>query len=422
MGVSSCSGQASESFYASLGDIVQKKLSNGVDAQVQRPCDSAGRMPHNLDYLGGNKKSEHPIPEFLEIGEKIDWPITTPRIFDIDPSILKHFGTEVDLDTLRPPSSPSSISYFDTFYGLNLSRVPRKMAIFSDVWVDRYGLVAEQRQHGCRSVQLGKCPPCQRPFDTSKAGSMAQVPVVVSLATCYSGIWHYPMEDLIGLANIDLNRYPFNIALYHVPLRSPYILGWMKLIGIPPERIIDVSVPAKVLLAPELGACGHPLRPQLEWLIERLRPPSSSENSTHPTIVFIQRTGRRRVPNNEEVKKVLSAFAAQHHMKFVVHSDQHLPPLDKQIEMFSKATFVVGPHGAGELFVAFMQRGGYVLEVSPDQNRAHHCYSRLSYVLGHNYKQTLLTAAGIDIPVLKATMETFFEDYNRHASRNNSVV
>lgn len=423
----SCSGNAynlPDSFYETLGTEVKKLLAASEatsPGQAQLPCDKAGQTDHNLDYRGDNDASRHFAPFlFLELGEKNDWPVVVPRIFDISPEIRDFFGPAVEASSIAKLTSKASIDYYRDFYQLNASDVPRRIAIFKNAWVDRYGLVTEERSQGCRSVQLGKCPPCQRPFDTSKAQNKAFTPIVVSLATCYSGIWHYPMEDLVGLANIDLTRYPFNESVYHVPSKSAYILGWMQLAGIPSSRIVDVSVPARVLLAPELGACGHPLRPQIKWLIDSFKPhgghgTTHANNSTNPTLVYIERSGsRRRVGNNAEVKNALTAFCKQHAIKFLVHGDHNLPSLAKQIEIFSKVTFVVAPHGAGELFVTFMDRGGYVLEVTHSQNRAHHCYSRLSYHMGHSYSQIMSRPGGsFDMTEVTSILERFVLDYRK---------
>jgi hypothetical protein len=411
------------SFYENLENTVRECLANSTlvsPKEAQVPCDKAGQTAHNLDYRGDNDPSKHLAPlKFIELGERNDWPVMLPRIFDISPVIRNAFGPKVETSTIISPSSEASKEYYRNFYMLNASDVPRQMAIFQNVWVDRYGLVTEERQTGCRSVQLGKCPPCQRPFDKTKSQNHVFKPIVVSLASCYSGIWHFPMENLVALANINFTKYPFSEAVFHVPLKSPYILGWMQLAGIPANRITDVSVPARVLLAPEMGVCGHPLRPQIKWLIDSFKPhgghgTSYAHSSTNPTLLYIERSGRRTVGNNNQVVMALTNFCKKHALKFQVHGDHNLPSLAKQIEIFSKVTFVVAPHGAGELFTAFMDRGGYVLEVSHDGNRAHHCYSRLSYHMGHSYTQIMALPGGnFNLSLATSVLEHYVADWRK---------
>jgi hypothetical protein len=212
---------------------------------------------------------------------------------------------------------------------------------------------------------------------------------------------------LVALAALDSDA--INSSFIHVPVKSSFILQWLDLLDIPADRIVDHAViAASTLLVPEMGRCGCPYRSQLQWLRATFIPAALSKLSPHrlhssasaagKRIILIKRTKSRPVRNFSVLEEALRALAAQMvpPWHLVIHADDRLPPLAAQIALFAEVDtrIVVAPHGAGELFAAFLPKGAGLVELI-SESQACLVYARLTYLLDIPYVQVPMDSAGI---------------------------
>lgn len=186
------------------------------------------------------------------------------------------------------------------------------------------------------------------------------------------------MEALVGMKAIK-TMYRKNITI-HIRAISEYTIAWLNLIGIEENNVISQNIFANKLIVPEMGGCGNPSSYQIKWLQETLSLNTSSERNI---IVLIKRTKRRKMKEFDEIQAFVNDFAVQNELQMIIHDDAHLPSLALQLNLFSKAKIILGPHGAGFVNLIAAQPGSCVVEfLSLDPNL---CYMRLSYILGFKY-------------------------------------
>eukprot|EP00602_Paraphysomonas_sp_CaronLab_P008718 CAMPEP_0185036260 /NCGR_PEP_ID=MMETSP1103-20130426/28958_1 /TAXON_ID=36769 /ORGANISM="Paraphysomonas bandaiensis, Strain Caron Lab Isolate" /LENGTH=212 /DNA_ID=CAMNT_0027573739 /DNA_START=372 /DNA_END=1007 /DNA_ORIENTATION=+ len=206
-----------------------------------------------------------------------------------------------------------------------------------------------------------------------------------------TGVWHFPMEVLVGISKLDMNSSVLRRANIHLPNDSPYVKDWMHIVGIDVRnRMVTDTVHSGILLAPQTAHCGQPFIGQVDWLVRRVTENLKlHSNSVRPLQVLLVHRRSRRINNILEVYKVIKDFVAMmpKGTNFVIHSDKNLPSLSTQLKRFADTDFVIAPHGAAELFTAFMKPGSYVVEFINYSTGAHVCYSTLAYTRGLNYHQ-----------------------------------
>jgi len=276
----------------------------------------------------------------------------------------------------------------------------KHVLLLRNVFVDNWGLIVHPES--CMAVRNGACHPAAKPF---AAKPKSFYPLVITIATSWTGTWHFPMEDLVGLAYVDDGI--ASKAVIHVPYSSLYLEKWLLAIGVGRNRVVTGTIGAKVLLVPQLAMCGKPFPSQLSWLREKLllppstiplhRHPSTDNHSlpSHPVnqassltgrIVFIERPDVRdlKYPQKSMLKNIVLSFAHQHRLQVYIHdSKSDAQSLTKQIEPFSRASMVVGEHGAGLLFTNFAPRHVCIIEVSSAKNPL--CYARMAYMNKQHY-------------------------------------
>jgi hypothetical protein len=193
------------------------------------------------------------------------------------------------------------------------------------------------------------------------------------------------MENIVALANLDPRIIERSVV--HVASRGQYKDSWLSALGIPNSHIMrEESVLAKTLIVPEMGRCGAPYLQQLRWMratfLKDLKIVPQAQRKT--TILIIKRGRKRPVPNFFQVEEVTRRFASSRGMRVLVHDDSGLPPLRDQIQRFANADIIVGPHGAGLLFMTFAPFHACVVEFKMAV-REPVCYMRLAYKLGLSY-------------------------------------
>ena len=96
--------------------------------------------------------------------------------------------------------------------------------------------------------------------------------------------------------------------------------------------------------------------------------------------IYISRkqAAKRRIVNEEEVTRVLSRFGFQ-----TIYAEDL--SFAQQVQVCSRARYIVSNHGAGLTNMLFMPEAGSVLELRHREDRINNCYFTLSSALNLNY-------------------------------------
>ncbi|CAC5416223.1 unnamed protein product [Mytilus coruscus] len=251
-----------------------------------------------------------------------------------------------------------------------------RIAKFSNVEVSGDGWIAHTKYD--LAVKNGGCV---TPRTLSLRGlSLKRYEQSISIALYWSeGIWHFPMEALVGLALFsDLER---QNNLIHVTQKNRYVMQWLKLVKIDEKNVIDGTILADTLYVPEVGKCGSPSMEQIQWLRNTILP--NVHRNIRSSVLLIKRTKSRVMPYFDKIQLLVENFAKQAKLDFLLHDDRSLPTLEIQLERFANSSIVIGPHGAGMVNLIASQRGTCVVEFTPIESNV--CYMSLSYLLGLNY-------------------------------------
>jgi capsular polysaccharide biosynthesis protein len=88
--------------------------------------------------------------------------------------------------------------------------------------------------------------------------------------------------------------------------------------------------------------------------------------------------GRRRIVNEEEVMSILRKFGFE-----TIRAEELSFP--QQVQISSRARYIVSNHGAGFTNMLFMKEGGSVLELRNEADCVNNCYFTMSSALDLNY-------------------------------------
>ena len=205
---------------------------------------------------------------------------------------------------------------------------------------------------------------------------------VISVAGFWTnGVWHFPMEALVGLRLIN----QFDNSYLHISEKNKLCLEWLKLYNsnIADDKILDGTVFAKELWLPELGRCGNPYFEQIIWLKETINHAITPQKENN-LFILIKRNKTRIVKNHELIEKICKNYCEKNNLVFYLHDDLFLPPLKKQLEIFNKAKIIIGPHGGGGVNLISTKEKTYFIEFLNEQD-INICYSRLAHLLNINY-------------------------------------
>jgi len=213
----------------------------------------------------------------------------------------------------------------------------------------------------------------------SKSAPGRYVSLLHSMAKNYA---HWFMDCLPRLSLLD---YTDEELMVMVPCRpASYKIDSLKLLGIPERRIVSATQPEmvveKLVLCHAAQRSGVPhaapfmdIRDRLVAAVAGSRPQRPPERR-----VYISRAkSARKVVNEAELLPVLRNF----HFEVAVCEDLSLA---QQIELFSDARVVLGPHGAGIINQIFCQPGATVIEIY-NRRRWEHCTCRVASLMNHRH-------------------------------------
>jgi len=162
--------------------------------------------------------------------------------------------------------------------------------------------------------------------------------------------------------------------------RYQFALPSLEKFGVKKEQIVFLSKKSNIKVAEValMDANQHPL------ILEQIRKTivnNTSGNIDFGDKIYISREKQvlRRVENEEEVMELLKKYGFK---KVIAEEFSY----DEQIKIFSKAKYLIGPHGAGFTNILFMEKGSSFMEFITQPTTLNYTdYYRLASNLGINY-------------------------------------
>jgi hypothetical protein len=297
---------------------------------------------------------------------------------------------------------------------------------YHKVYVNREGWIVDP--FGCRAWRNGGCTSAEawQAWGDHSISNRSFAKVLTIASRWGSEPWHFPMEALAALANIQPHLLADKDIFVHVSAKTSYTLAWLDIAGIEASRVLDGELFADTLLVPQMGACGNPSTVQLQFLqkmaasavskrpltssLSFLRPTSSARKVESSSLVLVKRSLRngRTVLNHDSVLEPFAEkFASSHGLSFDIHDDDHLPPIVEQLQLFSRAILTVAPHGAAlVLLLAAPPKAGVVEMIDmADNSICKVCYMRLALFLGLNYSAIPLEGGFVKLDDLQLSLD-----------------
>ncbi|CAD7973553.1 unnamed protein product [Amoebophrya sp. A120] len=328
-------------------------------------------------------------------------------------------------------------------YTLNRSRdicgrgAAHRVAVYRDATTFASGIIVLQDggQEESRIVANGGCVLTSlvpRGTYSSKPSSGAAAPptvvpgsVLAMAATWTEGLWHFVAEAFTGLSSLpvteagaveisaDARRVGVHIVeqtaggprgagtgrwelksttpnsplFVHLSRKSPFAVQFLRALGVNQSQLVYGRISAQRLVVPEMGECGNPSPGHAQWLRQFLQrnlvdAADQKEVGSRRLLVLIRRRGSRPVRNWAAVEEVGTRYADRHGLQVYVHSGTG--SLQKQAAAFAAAHTIVGPHGAGLVFMAAAPPGVRIVEFM--RNQLNLCYARLALYLSADYQ------------------------------------
>lgn len=210
--------------------------------------------------------------------------------------------------------------------------------------------------------------------------------VAVLSAIAGEGYFHWmcdvlPRIELLRLSNIDLNAIDkFLVNIYQAPFHQETL----STLGIPKAKIIESSkfpyIKATELVVPSLpGISGNIPKWACDFLRNTFLSDNQTKNSDLPERIYISRTrtNNRKIINEAELVKFLIPY------KFKTIFLESMSVAEQAL-LFSRANFIIAPHGAGLTNLVFCNSGTKVIEIfSPSYVNV--CYYSLSNQVNLDY-------------------------------------
>jgi hypothetical protein len=203
--------------------------------------------------------------------------------------------------------------------------------------------------------------------------------------------YHWVMDALPRLSLIEqageIRTWPLivpgKLAQYHTET--------LRMAGVAPERIVPFhggrALVDRLVFPETLSTTGNPSRQTVAWLRERFLPKSSERTGTRRLYVTRRDKGKRIALNESEIIDYLT----QEGFEVVCPGDL---PFGEQVALFSDASIVVGPHGAGMTNMAFAPTGATIVEFFGD-NYINGCFWALANIRGQRHASIISPALGV---------------------------
>lgn len=211
--------------------------------------------------------------------------------------------------------------------------------------------------------------------------------IYVSLLSCFPlNFAHWLMDCLPKLALLDVISDVSKTDLkFIIPEKPPkYILESLQLLGIQENQIIHL--PEKGIKVEKLFLChvaqnpGRPNKQSLLKIRKQLLASCIKDNSSYSGSrrIYISRSqSSRKIVNEDELLQILTDYGFE-----ILYCEQMT--LVEQIQVFSNAEVIIGPHGAGIYNQIFCHFGTTIIEIY-NKEYWHHSSRIIASFMGHTH-------------------------------------
>lgn len=232
------------------------------------------------------------------------------------------------------------------------------------------------------SVFKGTLPDAIRSAQFARPGEPKIVQRALSLLCSFVADGNYGHWLMDVLVRVSLFDPPYDFAVI-IPAGLPsYIRGSLQAIGFSDEAIIEAQ-PGRLHCDRLLVAHTHDnIGVPNAYCMNRLRSlfrSCSDDTMTAPAdrVYVSRRSGSRRIVNEAELLPILNDYGFQ-----AIQSESL--SFAQQLSLFSKARYILGPHGAGMCNTIVSSPGAFVAEIF-NEKRWEHTIKRAAQLLGHNH-------------------------------------
>lgn len=198
----------------------------------------------------------------------------------------------------------------------------------------------------------------------------------------YGGYYDYLFLVAAKLCRIEQDSLNilFTDSVVSYPLFDTlYEREFLYYLGFTPDRILDsrhYNVRFDTCLLGNNGNWFYPNAADVNVLRQRLFPLIQNQTAKRERL-YISRSGRRRIANEDELVKLLQNY------DFTIVEDNPRS-LSEQLSLYHKASFIIGPHGASFSNIIWCQPGTHLFELfSPNYAPDHFQY--LARLTGLSY-------------------------------------
>jgi hypothetical protein len=194
----------------------------------------------------------------------------------------------------------------------------------------------------------------------------------------YNNYYHWIFDSLSKLIYFDESfRNEFTLLL---PCdASRFVFRSVELLGLSYRTISkDELILIKNAVVPELPSpIGQPNKETINFIRNLFSNYLLNDHSDKKYYISRKNSKHRRISNEKDLVDLLDSYG------FVTLYLEEIG-IDEQINLFSVASFIVAPHGAGLTNITFSKSGTKILELFPESYEEG-CYESISKILGHNY-------------------------------------
>ena len=200
-----------------------------------------------------------------------------------------------------------------------------------------------------------------------------------------------------------------DMAIAYPLFGTAYEVELLTYLGFAPDRIFDsrqVEVRANHYLLGSGGDWFYPSLADVEAVQKRLSPLIPLTPLLGPTRIYMSRTGRRRVTNEDALMRMLTQYG-------FVYVEDKPGSLGEQLSLYRGASFIIGPHGASFTNINWCTPGTHLHELcsvnyAPDfflylaqARQLHYSVSLHGEPLRQRFRQALVEDITVSIPVVE---------------------
>ncbi|MGH7884442.1 MAG: glycosyltransferase family 61 protein, partial [Thermodesulfobacteriota bacterium] len=192
--------------------------------------------------------------------------------------------------------------------------------------------------------------------------------------------YYHWMFDILPRINL-LQRSNINVDAYIINNSLNFQKESLKIIGLPQDKIINPNQNShfiiEELIVPSLpGASNIVTKESCDFLRKTFI--KSSYKSSLNLYLSRKDAATRRIVNEDETISLLEKY------DFKIITLDNLT-VEEQVDIFSRAKIIVGPHGAGFSNIVFCNSGADIIELMPE-NYFNPCFWSISNAISLNHK------------------------------------